>query len=301
MTKQIQWLTPKVGYLPGVVNTGFLRNQQEVVIVDTGIDRDHGAKVLRALWAQELTPVLIVNTHSHADHCGGNAYLQKKCSLPVLAPVLEKAFIENPYLEPFGLFGAAHPPAALQNKFLKATPSIVQSTYKPEDTGFQFGSFEIGLFPLPGHSPQQTGVVYDGILFSADVLLDPVYLDKHRIPFNADVKAHRESLSRLAEFSMKACVPAHGNPVEKPDSLVKRNREALDSIDEWILCRAEEPVTLDQLLADFCLSMQVDMETISQYHLYRTALAAHLSALSHRRQIRHFVENSRLLWRTVCQ
>lgn len=299
MKSTLIWLSTQAAYLAAPVNTGILISGKEAVIVDTGLDRDHAVKILRGLEEENLTPVAVLNTHSHADHCGGNAQLQKRLGLPVIAPRLEKPFIEDPYLESFGLYGGANPPAALQNKFLKAKPSVVHQSFEPEENELNYRDFSLGLIALPGHSPQQTGILYDRILFSADVLLGRDYLDKHLIPFNSDVSLHRKSLHHLREINVDFCVPSHGLPMSDMTELISCNEEALDRIDSWLLSFTEEPKTLDELLSFFCREHQVGLETISQYHLYRTAFAAHLTALSESGRIRHAVSDSLLRWQAV--
>lgn len=299
MKPTMRWLNNEVAYMAAPVNTGFLIKNGKAVIVDTGLDKDHAKKMLRLLEEEGITPIAIINTHSHADHCGGNAQLQKQLNLPVIAPALEKPFIEHPYLESLGLYGGAHPPAALQNKFLQAKPSKVQEVYTPEQGSVTFEDFNIHLIPLPGHSMQQTGIFYAGILFSADVLLGKAYLDKHLIPFNADVNRHRRSLDMMREVSFELCVPAHGEPMDQAMALIDRNVEALDFIDHWILEHTKNPATIDQLLSAFCHDQSVGLDTISQYHLYRTAFSAHLAALSENNRVKHLVEEALFLWKKV--
>lgn len=299
MKPMIKWLNDEVAYMSAPVNSGFLVKKGKAIIVDTGLDKDHGKKILRILEEEGITPIAIINTHSHADHCGGNVQIQKQLDLPVIAPEAEKAFIENPYLEPMGLYGGAHPPAALQNKFLMAKPSLVHQTFASDQGSVIFDEFQVHLIPLPGHSFQQTGVFYAGVLFSADVLLGKPYLDKHLIPFNADVNRHRHSLNTMSEVAFDLCVPAHGEPTEQVLDLIQRNRQALDSIDDWLLEHAEQPSTIDQLLATFCRDHQVGMDTISQYHLYRTAFAAHLTGLTELNRVKHKVEEGYFLWTRV--
>ena len=62
------------GYIPGAVNIGVLRNGNEVILIDTGLDKDSGRKTRRLLEEHGLQLKAIINTHSHADHFGGNAY-----------------------------------------------------------------------------------------------------------------------------------------------------------------------------------------------------------------------------------
>lgn len=299
MKNTLRWISKETAYLPAPVNTGFLVKNKKAVLVDSGLDRDHASKIIKALEGEGLTLIAIINTHSHADHCGGNAHLKKRLGVPVFAPLQEKAFIEQPYLEPFGLYGGAHPPAALQNKFLMAKPSLVDQGFSPDETLLDIGDFSITLIPLPGHSPQQTGILYGDVLFSADALLGADYLDKHLIPFNSDIIRHRESLQRLGRIEHQICVPAHGRPMTELKPLLQRNEAALDMIDVWLMRQIRSPRSLDDLLGGFCQEYQIGLETISQYHLYRTAFAAHLSALSESGKARHVISAGTMKWRSM--
>ena len=60
-------LSDKVGYIPGGVNVGVIQNGNAVILIDTGLDKDNGKKILRLLHEHELTLKAIINTHSHAD------------------------------------------------------------------------------------------------------------------------------------------------------------------------------------------------------------------------------------------
>ena len=85
----------------GLVKTG----EQVVCLIDSGNDKDAGKKVRKHLEANGWTLKAIYNTHSHADHIGGNKYLQAQTGCDIFAPGIERDFTEHPVLEPFYLYG----------------------------------------------------------------------------------------------------------------------------------------------------------------------------------------------------
>ena len=112
-------------YIDSAVNIGIISNGNPMaVIVDTGLDESMGRKILRMMGEEGLIPSAIINTHSHADHCGGNDFIVKRTGIPIYASHFERAIIEYPLLEPFYLF-SAYPLKDMKNKFPMAKESTV--------------------------------------------------------------------------------------------------------------------------------------------------------------------------------
>lgn len=92
--------------------------------IDIGNDKDAGKKVRKILDENNWRLAGILNTHSNADHIGGNQYLQQQTGCKIFACGIEKAFTKYPILEPSFLYGG-YPNKDLCHKFLLAKPSEV--------------------------------------------------------------------------------------------------------------------------------------------------------------------------------
>ena len=97
-------------------------NEQDVCLVDSGSDKDAGKKVRKILNENGWNLQMIFNTHSHADHIGGNKYLQEQTGCKIYAPGIECDLTNHPILEPSFVYGA-FPPKELRRKFLLAQES----------------------------------------------------------------------------------------------------------------------------------------------------------------------------------
>ncbi|HDQ92652.1 MAG TPA: MBL fold metallo-hydrolase, partial [Synergistetes bacterium] len=65
-------------YIPGPTNLGVFASGKRAVLIDSGNDESMGRKILGALGEQGWELEMILNTHSNADHVGGNAFIQKR-------------------------------------------------------------------------------------------------------------------------------------------------------------------------------------------------------------------------------
>ena len=117
-------------YIQSPAKIGIYKiSDDEVCLIDSGNDKDAGKKVLKILNEQGWHLSAIYNTHSHADHIGGNGYLQAQTGCKIYAKGIEADFTNHPILESAFLYGGC-PMEELKHKFLLATlPKIYH--YQP--------------------------------------------------------------------------------------------------------------------------------------------------------------------------
>ena len=94
-------ITPQSYYIQCPAKIGLVKTGgQDVCLIDSGSDKDAGRKVRQILDANGWRLCAIYNTHSNADHIGGNKYLQSQTGCKIYAPGAECAFTRYPVLEP---------------------------------------------------------------------------------------------------------------------------------------------------------------------------------------------------------
>lgn len=290
---EIERLTERVSYVPNPVNIGVVHAENSSVLIDSGIDESVPRKVSRLL---EKPPLYLINTHSHADHCGGNAFLKKRFSTRVLASELEKEIIEHTVLEPFYLYGA-FPPEELRNKFLMAKPSKVDETLK--EGPLILDGVELEIVSLSGHSPGQIGVAVNGVLFCADSVFSEESIKKHKIFVVYTVEKFLETLDFLEKANYNYYVPSHGKVVQDIKELVELNRKTVESVINTILDILKVPAKTEELMKSLFDRFEITLENLTQYVLYRSTVQAYLSFLLDKKEVeREFRENT-LLWRQV--
>ncbi len=262
----------------------------DAYLIDSGNDRDAGKRVLRALNERGLQLKAILNTHSHADHIGGNAYLQKQTGCRVYACGIEAAFTRWPVLEPALLYGAC-PPNYLRHKFLMAEGADVRPV---EEAALPEG---LTVFPLPGHAPDMVGVrTPDDVVFLADSLTGEQTLRKYRIPYVYDVAAHLRTLAAVEELQGALFVPAHAPAAQDIRPLAQLNQRNVHETAELLLGLLKEPMGFDRLLGEVFSACGLTM-TYEQHALVGSTVRAYLAWLTDEGALRADIESNALVWR----
>jgi glyoxylase-like metal-dependent hydrolase (beta-lactamase superfamily II) len=290
-------LSERVGYVPGGTNVGVLRlDERHVMLVDTGLNDTTARKVLRVVrdvLASEV--VLIVNTHGHADHFGANAFVTKRTGAQVIAPDIESAVIENPVLQPATLYGGADPMEALRNRFLLAEASPVHRRIFPGTQDIE--GILVDFLSLDGHSPNQVGLVVEGVFFCADVVFPQAAIEKYRIPYLYGLTAHLASLDRSLTVQATAVVPGHGPHSDTINALVRLNREAIDRVIECVLKNLERPLSADDVCTAVFSDLDVPVTDAQSYYLLRPTMNAYLAHLERQGVVRLEIDWHKALWR----
>ncbi len=277
MTWKLEHLTGSTWYIPGAVNIGMYCCGNDAYLIDSGSSGETGRQVRKLLDSQGLTLKTIINTHSHADHIGGNAYLQKRFSCSVFAPNEEAPFVEDPSLEPKFLWGG-RPHQGLHSKHIQASPSKVTHTY-------QEGSVEqtpLHAVPLPGHSWSMMGIITpDDVFFCADALIFHRIIRKYPFFFLYDPKLYLETLDHLQSAAYRLYVPSHAVPDHDITELVQINRNAVLYAADCIrdLVNRHGCITLDKLTAEICSLFSITVSHI-MYVLTRSTLSSYISWLT---------------------
>lgn len=262
-----------------------------VCLIDSGNDKDAGRKVLKHLEEKGWRLEAIYNTHSNADHIGGNRYLQGQTGCKIYAPGIEADFTRHPVLEPSFLYGG-YPPKPLRHKFLLAQESDARPL-APEVLPEGMTSI-----PLPGHFFDMVGYAVDGeVVYLADCLSSRETLDKYKVGFLYDVAAYLETLEKTAGIKANTFIPAHAAVTSDIAPLAQYNIAAVKEVGETILglCKG---VSLDTILAQLFDYYGLTM-TFEQYALVGSTVRSYLAWLLDGGRVEAVFEQNRLLWRKI--
>jgi glyoxylase-like metal-dependent hydrolase (beta-lactamase superfamily II) len=203
-------------------NNVLLQDANQAILIDSGYwrhaEQTH-ALVASALHQQPLT--MLINTHLHSDHCGGNAHLQ------AIYPAL-KTFIPPGHAEFVDTWNAQvltyeptgqHCPTFIRTGSLHDGDSVVvnNTTWR--------------IHAAPGHDPHSIVIFneMDGVLVSADALWENgfgvVFPEIEGFSAFDEVES---TLDVIEELNPKLVLPGHGSVFADVSDAITRARSRLE-------------------------------------------------------------------------
>lgn len=280
-------------YIESPAKIGLVKlSDTDVCLIDSGSDKDAGRKVRRILDANGWHLTAIYNTHSNADHIGGNKYLQGQTGCKIYAPGIDCDFTRHPVLEPSFLYGG-YPCKDLRHKFLLAQESNAE--YLTNDilpAGFE-------IIPLPGHFFDMAGFrTPDNVVYLADCLSSRETLDKYQIGFIYDIASYLKTLETVKTLTAKLFIPAHAAPTADITGLAQYNIDKVHEIAEKIINLCKDPLSfeiiLQRLFTEYALTMNFE-----QHVLVGSTVRSYLSWLKDTGRLKVKFENNMLLWEQI--
>jgi hydroxyacylglutathione hydrolase len=199
----------------------YLLKGDQIALVDTGANDTPESAIAPALAKHGLKLAdidLILNTHGHHDHAGGNSSLQSASGAKVFISEDEnpsfwsgrraKAEIFQPIQEVLG--------RERFNSMLDETVAwagghfAIDRSLRNGDVVDLGGGIELEIVSLPGHSPGSIGYYWreEGIMFAGDSM-NGRGSKAGCLPIICDSTAYQESISRLMQIQLKTLCLCH--------------------------------------------------------------------------------------------
>jgi glyoxylase-like metal-dependent hydrolase (beta-lactamase superfamily II) len=147
--------------LPFQENTYIARltDRTDCLVVDPGLEPQ---LILSYIRSNNLDVAMILNTHGHGDHIGGNAAVKQAFpAAPLVIGELDEPMLTNPMLNMSGLAG------------FRITSPPADRTVREGDV-VEAAGFRLEVRQIPGHSPGHVVFIWHdhspAIVFGGDVL-----------------------------------------------------------------------------------------------------------------------------------
>lgn len=196
-------------------NVYLLRDKLKTVLIDTGLYQtfDYLTQELGQLGLRPTDIDLVINTHEHFDHIGGNAHLRHTALIAAHRNAATKIELQDEYVthmkenRQIGDDFAVH--LWLENRNLIA-----------------IGDYKLKILHTPGHTSGSICIYepFEGFMFTGDTVVKGEYLTPMLESGSAGDFVN--SIERLLTLKISALYPGHGDVSDNPDKDLTWARDA---------------------------------------------------------------------------
>lgn len=200
----------------------YLIRGDQNALIDTGTPmspKNDIAPVLAELGLTFEDIDLILNTHGHPDHIGGNETIKEHGETQIFLHCDDAVFLENHELS-FDIYFAPVFEAVLGKESLIEEKSRFQEMsgkdlkvdrFLEDDDNIHLGKgIDLRVIHLPGHTSGSIGYYWEkeDILFTGDSL-PGLHTDSGGLPIIYDLPAYGRSIKRLKDLPINCTMSAH--------------------------------------------------------------------------------------------
>lgn len=303
-------LSSHVSFILTATNIGVIAFKDKngtpnIYLIDSGNDDSAASEVLNLLRTtyKDFNLKALLNTHSHADHCGGNTYFVNETNCQIWTTKGEASLMQYPSIESDLIWGGT-PVHQIQSPYLMAKPCRADRTFNGEETielETKDGIITIKVISLPGHYMDQAGFLItdtDGkkSLFMGDAISGRNVIRKYWIQYLLDETNTKRSLEKLAAIKADFYVPGHGHLVDNIEGLSELNLIAILETEDMIIDELRTPKTNDQILKAVADRNSITLG-LTNYVLIGSTLRSYLSGLYEEGKITFEITDNMLYWK----
>jgi glyoxylase-like metal-dependent hydrolase (beta-lactamase superfamily II) len=199
----------------------FVYRSKEPVLIDTAYitDFDETRKLIHALGVKLSEIDLIISTHSHSDHIGGNKFIQDKSGCDIAIHRIGKHFIDT--RDDWATWWRYYNHEA---EFFDATRALDDG-----DT-ITIGPHHFQIIYTPGHASD--GIVLynpkEKILISSDTLWEnDIPGMTLRVEGSTALFRFEDSLEKIKNLDIRMVYPGHGRPFTTVDDAIAKSQKKI--------------------------------------------------------------------------
>lgn len=255
----------------------YKKSESEIILLDTGLKREHEAALLGFLEEENLTVSGILCTHAHIDHVGNAAWLKEKYGCPIAMPKVEAEIVSS--LLNLKIFYGTYPMNRIRDHFghmVIKTDRFIEET----ETEILFQGVPFSIIHTPGHSAGHIAITTpDDVTYIGDALISEEVMRSSKLPYAHILSKDLMSKMKLYHVRSSWYILAHKGIYTDIKDLITDNIYFYKNRAEEILKVIEKPMTFEDILKSLSRSMRICITTPFKYIVVERMLRCYIEYL----------------------
>ena len=255
----------------------YKKSETEIILLDTGLKREHETALLSFLEEENLTVSGILCTHAHIDHVGNAAWLKEKYGCPIALPKVEAEIVSS--LLNLKIFYGTYPMNRIREHFghmVIKSDRLIEET----ETEILFQGVPFSIIHTPGHSAGHIAITTpDDVTYIGDALISEEVMRSSKLPYAHILSKDLMSKMKLYHVRSSWYILAHKGIYTDIKDLITDNIYFYKNRAEEILKVIEKPMTFEDILKSLSRSMRISITTPFKYIVVERMLRCYIEYL----------------------
>ncbi len=252
-------------------------NQEDIILLDSGWARGERERLVELFDFHHMRVSAIINTHSHIDHAGNNAYFKSKYNCIISMSAFSASVCSS----------ATH----LKLYYNRYTISGVKKQYgdvicdtdiiiDDHQTSVLICGIKFGVLHTPGHSPGHICLITpDDVAYLGDALITDVVMTGTKLPYAFMLDDDLKSKLNLLHLKCDRYIIAHKGVVEDIKDLVQENIDYYTGRAKVLLRLITGPMTIEEILKAIVKEWNIKIQSTAKYHVVERMLRYYVEYL----------------------
>ncbi|WP_312461030.1 MBL fold metallo-hydrolase [Proteiniclasticum sp.] len=275
----------------------YKKSETEIILLDTGLKREHETALLSFLEEENLTVSGILCTHAHIDHVGNAAWLKEKYGCPIALPKVEAEIVSS--LLNLKIFYGTYPMNRIREHFghmVIKSDRLIEET----ETEILFQGVPFSIIHTPGHSAGHIAITTpDDVTYIGDALISEEVMRSSKLPYAHILSKDLMSKMKLYHLRSSWYILAHKGIYTDIKDLITDNIYFYKNRAEEILKVIEKPMTFEDILKSLSRSMRISITTPFKYIVVERMLRCYIEYLEETGKITLILEEDFLKYTKI--
>jgi glyoxylase-like metal-dependent hydrolase (beta-lactamase superfamily II) len=264
-------------------------NDEEIIMLDTGWKKGEREGIENILESSNFKIKAILNSHSHTDHIGNNAYFKKKYN-SIIAMSTREALICSSAVD-FKLYYQSQALKDIKEHYgYMACRADIMIDDKEEN--LELCGIDFKIIHTPGHSPGHICIITpDNVAYLGDCLISYEVMRGAKMPYAYILSEDIKSKSKLYDLNFSKYIVAHKGIYDNIKKLIDDNIDFYENRAIRIYEVINDAMTMEDIMKAVIESFHIRVDNIHRYYFIERMLKSYVEFLYETEKLKIIVDD----------